>query len=298
MVFLDDETVPPPPGRTVSGIGSGVRPGSRLRRYSARAASSSIGGSSPASRSPSDSHRSSTSSNRSCRRSGVVEFVPASRRRDIRLGASPQRIRCDGGLGRIVLAPVDEHLSRAHRLGHGGGDEFGPQLLETRRHLFRDGRRARTVQLPVERHVQVNTLAAAGDRVRGPAEVRDQVAHGPCHLRAFGQAHTGTGGVEVEDDPGGGPPDAGRRTATAARAVRVRPAVPPTQAPRPSSGADSAPTDPNARVNDAPTTPVRRPRGSSRRTARCPRRWASVCGWRDGRRRAGAWRARSACSSR
>src|SRR5580693_551940 len=49
-------------------------------------------------------------------------FVPADRRRDRGARPGAQRVRRDGGLGPVVLAPVDEDLAGPQRLGHARDD--------------------------------------------------------------------------------------------------------------------------------------------------------------------------------
>jgi hypothetical protein len=45
--------------------------------------------------------------------------------------AGAQRVGRDGGLGAVVLAPVDEHLAGAQRLGHAGDGMTGLLAFES-----------------------------------------------------------------------------------------------------------------------------------------------------------------------
>ena len=78
---------------------------------------------SAASGSPIVRSRSSTSSYSSCRSPGL-EFVPGARCRHRRVRSPAQRVRRDGGLGAVVLAPVQQHPALAQRLLHVADHQF------------------------------------------------------------------------------------------------------------------------------------------------------------------------------
>src|SRR3954451_12974604 len=67
----------------------------------------------------------------------LLDLLPQPRSRDVRRGATPQRVGADRGLGPGVLRPVEEHLPGAFRLCHLGGDEPWVLLLQLLGDLLR-----------------------------------------------------------------------------------------------------------------------------------------------------------------
>ena len=124
------------------------------------------------SRSPSRSTRSSTSSKRRCRRSGSSISSHVRGAATVGSSAAAHRVRRDRRLGRAVLAPVEEHLAGAQALGHRRGDLLGHRLLELLRDALGQHRRAARADRIGQRHVEVQTLAAAGQRDRSSARCR------------------------------------------------------------------------------------------------------------------------------
>ena len=55
----------------------------------------------------------------------VGHLLPGDRGRHRGLGPGPQRVGGHGGLGRVVLAPVDQHLAPAQALAHVGHHQLG-----------------------------------------------------------------------------------------------------------------------------------------------------------------------------
>ena len=94
-----------------------------------------------AKRSPYSATRASTSSavNRSAagspRSAQLVHLLPGDRRGHRRLGQSAQRVGGHRGLGRMVLAPVDEDLAPAETLFHVGHHQLGMGLLQGPGHV-------------------------------------------------------------------------------------------------------------------------------------------------------------------
>ena len=129
----------------------------------------------------------------------IVELVPRAGRCDHRLGASSQRVRRDGGLRAVVLAPVDEDLAAADGLRHRAHDEITVVGLQRPGELAGECRdlvaRARAVQ----RRVQVDPLGPARHGQRIHADTLQDLTCPPRDLGAFGEARTGSG-IEVEDE--------------------------------------------------------------------------------------------------
>ncbi len=135
-------------------------------------------------------------------------FVPRDRGRHGGAAPGAQRVGGDGGLGAVVLAPVDEHLACAQRPGHPGHHLAGVLLFHPLGQRLRPragllGRQA------ADRRVQLQALAARGLGQRPQALVLEQRAEFLRHPAAV--HHRGRQpGVEVEDEqirfPAGKPP--------------------------------------------------------------------------------------------
>ena len=130
---------------------------------------------------------------------GVVELGPGARSRDGRLGAPAERIRGDGGLRRVVLRPVDEHLAGTGGLTHRAHDEIGIVRFQGACQFAGEHRDLVAGSSRVQRGIQVNTLGSARHRRRLHAHVRQDAAGPSCHLRAFGEPDAGAR-VEVEHE--------------------------------------------------------------------------------------------------
>ena len=115
--------------------------------------------------------------------------------------ASTKRIRRDSGLRPAVLAPVHEHLARPQTLGHRGRDQLGHRRFQLLCNAFGQYHRAPAAHRLVQRAVEVQPLAAAGERKRGQTDVGDQIPNGACHLGELRHRHT-LAGVEVEHQTG------------------------------------------------------------------------------------------------
>jgi hypothetical protein len=92
----------------------------------------------------------------------AFELVPGDGHRDRRPAElRAQRVRRDGGLVPVVLAPVEEDLAASESLVHPGDDAF----RHATRHHLRDGPCERLGRLEadvaVERHVDLESLGAA-----------------------------------------------------------------------------------------------------------------------------------------
>jgi hypothetical protein len=109
-----------------------------------------------------------------------------------------QRVRGDCGLGAVVLAPVDEHLPLAQRLGHprhGQPGKFGLHALRERTRLVAGLLRGAAA----DRRVELQALAAGGLRQRPQAAGLEQRAERFGHPAAF-HDRGGQSRVEVEDE--------------------------------------------------------------------------------------------------
>ena len=154
---------------------------------------------SKANRSPWSATRSSTSSKRSCS-SPSGSSAPAStssqvhRRGDVRLLAAAQGVRRDGGLRAGVLRPVEEHLAGPPRLGHRRGDLLRVLLLELLGDLLGQRGGPVGVELAGQGGVQVQALAAAGDRPGVEVALGELVADQQGDLRSTPSARRGSPG--------------------------------------------------------------------------------------------------------
>ena len=141
-----------------------------------------------------------------------------------RAGPAAQRVRRHGGLGAVVLAPVDEHLAVALGLLHLADHQVGVVGLERPRQLPGDLRwPARRSDRPSSGAYRWMPLLPLVTGTGSWPMSRRMLADQPRDLGALGQAHPRPG-VEVEHQPVGvlRLPVA-RRTATAARGSRARP---------------------------------------------------------------------------
>ena len=111
--------------------------------------------------------------------------------------AGAQRVGGDGGLGAVVLAPVDQHLAGAQRPGHPGYGEAGLLALEA----FGVGLGLVAGLLgghPGDRRVELQALAARGLGQRREAVRLQQRPQGLGHPAAVRDVRRGAR-VEVED---------------------------------------------------------------------------------------------------
>lgn len=138
----------------------------------------------------------------------IVELFPRPGRGDRGLGATAQRVGRDRRFRAVVLAPVDEHPPGARSLGHLAHDEVGMIRLDRAGEFLRDGADRVARLPPVEMRVEMDALAAAGDRRRVEADVEQDRPRPPGDLGALGEPDT-RARVEVQDDPIGVPPGAG-----------------------------------------------------------------------------------------
>ena len=163
---------------------------------------------------------------------GVVDLVPGARRRDGRMFASAQRVRrdrrlrrrCSGSSPGTPCRPAGSwSSSTVTSLGIAFSSCCATRLANT------DAPRA--AHRLVQRRVEVQALAAAGERIGGQPDVGDQVADGARHLAQL-RHRDALAGVEVEHQAGRRArlqlfarcESTRRRTATAARAPPARPA--------------------------------------------------------------------------
>ena len=120
---------------------------------------------------------------------GVFEFLPRARRRDRRMFAPAQRVRRNRGFRTVVLAPIQEHLAGPQALGHRRRDQLGHRLFQLLRNTFGEHRGAPAAHRVGQRRVEVQSLAAAGQRERGEPDVCDQIPHGMRHFAQLGHRH-------------------------------------------------------------------------------------------------------------
>ncbi len=129
--------------------------------------------------------------------SRVGDLVPGPGGGDGRALPPAQRVRRDGGLGPVVLAPVQEHLAGPQALGHRGGHQVGHGLLQLLGHPPGQYHRALAADRFGELGVEVQTLAPAGQRVDREADIVHQVADGVGHLAHLRHGHA-LAGIEIE----------------------------------------------------------------------------------------------------
>ena len=108
-----------------------------------------------------------------------------------------QRVWRDSGLGRVVLAPVQEYLPGPQASAHGGGDQCRHALLELFGHPPGQRDSPGATDRFGQRRIEVQTLAAAGEREDRNVDVLHQLPHRVGHLRQPRQAHPLTR-VEIE----------------------------------------------------------------------------------------------------
>ena len=123
----------------------------------------------------------------------VLDFVPRPRRGDGGPLPPPQRVRADGGLLPVVLAPVQEDLSFAPRLRHVGGHPARVRALQVlRQRLGHLGHGVR-VACPVQARVEVNALGPGRHRDASQPHVLEDLAAPQGHLGGVAQLHAGPG---------------------------------------------------------------------------------------------------------
>ena len=132
---------------------------------------------------------------------GISKFLPGAGRGDGRLLTTPQRVGRDGGLRPAVLTPVKEYLARPQAFGHGRRHQRRHRLLQLLRNPFRQQRRTLAAGWPVQRRIQVQSLAAAGQRVGDQADLGDHVPDGVGHFAELRHGHA-LARVQVEHQPG------------------------------------------------------------------------------------------------
>ena len=113
------------------------------------------------------------------------EFVPPPRCGGPRLFASAHRIRRERRLRRAVLAPIDEDTAGAFGFRHGRRDRLRVCRRERRGDFTRNSACGIGCDGSVEARVDVNSLAAAGHRIRSKACAVEHLVHHERHLRAF-----------------------------------------------------------------------------------------------------------------
>ena len=99
-----------------------------------------------------------------------------------------QRVRRDGRLGAVVLAPVDEDLPGPQGAFHGGCDRVGVIGLQGAGELAGHGGGLLGIEAAVQRCVQVDALAAAGHRDRVVTDVGQDLLRPAGDLGALRQA--------------------------------------------------------------------------------------------------------------
>ncbi len=102
----------------------------------------------------------------------IADLRPGARGGDGRSPAAAQRVRSDGGLGGVVLAPVHKDLPGPQALGHGGRHQRRHALLQLLGHPPGQHHDAVAADRLGQRHVQVQSLAAAGQRKDPQARCR------------------------------------------------------------------------------------------------------------------------------
>ncbi|MEZ5214620.1 MAG: hypothetical protein R2692_07990, partial [Microbacterium sp.] len=131
---------------------------------------------------------------------GRVELGPGARRGDGRLRTPAERVGGDGGLGGVVLTPVDEHPARAYRFRHRADDEVGVIGLESARQLAGERRDLLRRARAVEARIEMDAFRPARHGQGLHAHAVQDLARPPGDLGAFGQPRAGTG-VEIEHEP-------------------------------------------------------------------------------------------------
>ena len=148
--------------------------------------------------------RSSTSSKRRCRSFG--SSISSHVRGAATVGCSRPRIEYGAIVvfDRVVLAPVQEDLACAQALGHRRGDQLWHRLFQLLRNTLGEHHRTARADRLRERHVQVQALAAAGERIRRQPDVVHQVADGGATSHSWRHRDV-VAGVEVEHERVAGP---------------------------------------------------------------------------------------------
>ena len=130
----------------------------------------------------------------------VLQLLPGARGGHPGTGSAAQGVGADGGLGAVVLAPIQEHLAGAVGLLHAGDDQVRVVGLQGAGQFVCDLRDRLRVVLPVQGGVQVDALGAGGHREGLHAHPVQDLPAPPGHLGALGQAHT-LPGVQVQHQP-------------------------------------------------------------------------------------------------
>ena len=131
-----------------------------------------------------------------------TEFPPCARGGHRRPEPAAQRVRHDGGLGGVVLAPVHQHLARAQGLFHVADGEIRVVCLERAGQFAGEvGNPVRALG-PVQGRVEVDALAAARHRHGVQANVLQDGAGQPGHLHALRQSRA-FARVQVQHQPVG-----------------------------------------------------------------------------------------------
>ena len=132
-----------------------------------------------------------------------LELLPRSRCSDGRRSATAHRIRRNRRLLSVVLRPVHEDAAGAFGLGHRRGHPARIAFFEQRRNTLGDGGRPGRCQRFLQRgflqrDIQVNTLATAGDGEGRESDLGDHVPDLAGDLRALRQIDIVTR-VQVEN---------------------------------------------------------------------------------------------------
>ena len=131
---------------------------------------------------------------------GGAEFPPRARRGHRGPEPAAQRVRHDGGLGRVVLAPVHQHLAGAQGLFHVADGQIRVVGFERAGQFAGEvGNLVRALG-PVQGRVEVDALAAARHRHGIQADVLQDGAGQPGHLHALRQSRA-LARVQVQHQP-------------------------------------------------------------------------------------------------
>ena len=131
---------------------------------------------------------------------GGGQFAPGAGHGDHRQRCAAQRVRCDRGLGGVVLAPVHEDPAGAPGFLHVADHEVGMVGLQRPRQFVRDRGDLVGGMAEIQRSVQVDAFAPAGHGERIQTHVAQDGPGQPGDVGALGEGDA-LARVQVEHEP-------------------------------------------------------------------------------------------------